>query len=91
MEGFRSDKQPEEDRNGNEQEKPGSAAEQVTLGKESDQAFMGNVPGVIVQPMVKLGRSGQGGGAQPQKQHQADKEYFAYAAFPARFLAQMHV
>jgi len=39
---------------------------------------------------MKLRRSGQGGSAQPEDEHQADDEDFAYPALTVRFTAELH-
>ena len=91
MEAFLGEQQSEEDGHQHQDEAFRSACEQLTLGQEGDQAFMGHVPGVFVEPVVKLRRGGKGSGAHPQKQHQTDKEDFADPALTVRFVAKLHV
>src|SRR5260221_9961592 len=88
---FRDEQQPEENRDGNEREKPGAASEQVTLGHKRDEAFMGDVPGIFVQPVMKLGGSGQRGGAEPEQEHETDDEDSANPALTASGQANLHV
>ena len=88
---FGADEQPEENRDGNEKDKSGAAGEQVGLGHERNKAFMGRALGIRVKPVVELRRGGEGDGAEPQNQHQSDKEGFADAALTIRFWAKLHV
>ena len=51
---------------------------------------MGRAPGILVQQMMKLRRSGQGGSAQPENEHQADNEDFANPALTFRSITELH-
>ena len=83
--------QTKEERNKGEQKSASAARQQMAFGQKSNQTLVVQALGIFVQTMVKLGRGGEGGGAQPKGNHQTDNEHSADPALTGHCYAKLHV